>query len=487
MDIRTYGRRADKAPVLIAGYPRRRSPVLVGLGWRDLFVQDQLVHSALIGTIVIGFFIAYIKDRYPIPLSYFLFDIGLGVTLLFWLMGTDRLSHLRLPRTPLTLPLLLFYMVCFVYIFFPDVPLLVSLSAFRGWCVSSLAFFIGYDLIKSERHVEFYLRLVILLGMIAGAYGIYQYAAGIESVLSDDVIASQRHQFATYVTEEGELEFRIFSTFVSAGAFGTMMSYTSFIALALAISDKVSTRQKVLLGLAILPMLTSLVLTGTRAALLMMVIGVVILYWYKRHFRIYVTVMILILIGVQLGISLTEGRAASRFASLTNLDVLLGRLSNPFITGWESLMQAPLGHGLGVTGHGVPFYLLQQYPTLQLIFSDGDYGRIMVEMGIVGLALLSLIMLTAIRGGVKSLRMLRTTPSQDAALAIFGSSVMVGITTLVGSPFLGIPHGLLWWFFMGALFKLQIIWADRRQGTAIEVARRQVATAAAHRRANVAP
>lgn len=487
MQIRTYGRRADRLPASVAARPRRHTSLLVPLGWRDLFAQDRLAHSALIGTIFIGFFIAYIKDRYPVPLSYFLFDIGLGVTLLFWLMGTDRLSHLRLPRTPLTLPLLLFYLVCFVYIFFPNVPLLVSLSAFRGWCVSSLAFFIGYDLIKSERHVEFYLRLVILLGMIAGAYGIYQYAAGIESVLSDDVIASQRHQFATYVTEEGELEFRIFSTFVSAGAFGTMMSYTSFIALALAISDKISTRQKVLLGLAILPMLTSLVLTGTRAALLMMLIGVVILYWYKRYFRIYVTVMILIMIGVQLGISLTEGRAASRFASLTNLDVLIGRLSNPFITGWESLMQAPFGHGLGVTGHGVPFYLLQRYPELQLIFSDGDYGRIMVEMGIVGLLLLSLIMLRAIRGGIQSLRMLRTTPSQDAALAILGSSVMVGITTLVGSPFLGIPHGLLWWFFMGALFKLHVIWTDRRHRLVIEMPRRRAMTVAVRRRVNVAP
>lgn len=452
-----------------------------------LLGEDRLTHSALVGTIILGFFLAYIKDHYPSPLNYFLFDIGLGLAILFWLTGTDRLRRLALPRTPLTQPLLLFYAVCFVYIFISDMPLLAGLSAFRGWCVSSLAFLIGYDLIKSVRQVRAYLWLVIAVAMISGIYGIYQYAAGIESVLGQDAVVSQRHQFATYATEEGELEFRIFSTFVSAGAFGSMMAYASFIALALAISDKVALREKALLVIAILPMLTSLVLTGTRAALLMMLIGVIILYWYKRRFRIYVTVMLLILAGVQLGIGLTQGRAASRFATLADVNVLLGRLSNPFTTGWRSVLEAPLGHGLGVTGHGVPFYMLQQYPELQLVFSDGDFGRVMVEMGVVGLILLAYILAVAIKGGLASLRALRATPSEDVALAIFGSGMMVAITTLVGSPFLSIPHGLLWWFFMGALFKLQALWAQRRRRVMSELPRRYPEVKLARPRVRVSP
>ena len=438
---------------------------------RDLFREDGLVHVALVATIIIGFFLAYIKDRYPFPLSYFLFDLGLALTIFFWLTATDRLRRLALPRTPLTQPLLLFYAVCFVYMFFPDTPMMVGLSALRGWCVSSLAFLIGYDLIKSSRQVRTYLWIIVALAMISGIYGIYQYAAGIESTIGEDTLAAQRHQFATYVTEEGELEFRIFSTFVSAGAFGTMMAYASFIALALAISERVTSREKVLLMLAIIPMLTGLVLTGTRAALLMMLIGVVILYWYKRRFRIYVTVMVLIFLGVQLGIGLTEGRAADRFATLVDMSVLVGRLSTPLSTGWQAVMDAPLGHGLGVTGHGVPFFVLQKYPDLQLIFSDGDFGRVMVEMGVVGLILFGYIMVVAMKGALKSLRVLHATPSEDTALAIFGSAVMAGITTLVGSPFLGIPHGLLWWFFMGALFKLQALWAIRPRRAWVDLPR----------------
>jgi hypothetical protein len=441
---------------------------------RDIFREDRLVHSALIVTIVIGFFLAYIKDRYPFPASYFLFDVGLALTVFFWLTATDRLRRLTLPKTPLTLPLLLFYMVCFVYLFFPDMPILISLSAFRGWCVSSLAFLIGYDLTKSSRQVKVYLWIVVGLAMISGIYGIYQYAAGIESSIDPETVAAQRHQFATYVTEEGELEFRIFSTFVSAGAFGTMMAYASVIALTLAISERVQWREKFLLMLAMIPMMTSLVLTGTRAALMMLLIGVIILCWHKPRIRIYVTALILVLLGVQLGIGLTQGRAADRFATLADMDVLYGRLSNPLITGWRAILDAPFGHGLGVTGHGVPFFMLQRYPDLQLIFSDGDFGRVMVEMGVGGLILLGYIMVVAMKGALDSLHFLRTTLAEDVALAIFSSAIMVGITTLVGSPFLGIPHGLLWWFFMGALFKLQAIWADRNRSAVIDLPRRAV-------------
>lgn len=462
--------------------------------FKNIFREDRLVHGTLVVTITIGFFLGYIKDHYPSSVNYFLFDIGLAVSLFLWLTSKDRLRRFTLPKTPLTQPLLLFYTVCFVYMCFPDVPFSVSLSAFRGWCVSSLAFLLGYDLMESPRQVKTYLWIVVTLAMVSGIYGVYQYVVGTESAIGQETIIMQRHLGATYVTEEGEVEFRIFSTFVSAAAFGSMMAYASFIALTLAISERVGRLEKFLLMLAIIPMMTSLVLTGTRAALMMMIIGLLILCWYKRRFRIYVTIVALIVVGIYLGIELTEGRAVKRFATLTDPEVLTGRLSAPLVIGLRSLMEAPLGQGLGVTGHGVPFFLMQRYPSFQPIFSDGDFGRVMVEMGIVGFFLLSFILwraargaqksflklrakhrfqevtaLRRIRGARKSFLKLRGTAEEDLGLAIFGSAIMIGIGTLVGSPFLGIPHGMLWWFFLGAIFKLPTLAAERRR---IEVSKR---------------
>ena len=253
-----------------------------------LLRREKLIHLSLMAAIVIGFFLAPIKDRFPSALSYFLFDIAFGLALFFWLTTRANRGKGLLPSTPLTKVLLVFYAICFVYVLVPDLPMPIGLSALRGWCFFSLAYLLGYDVLTSRRHVRTYLLLVVMLAVLAGLYGLYQYVAGVESVIAADELIAERHQFATYVTPSGEVEFRIFSTFVSAGAFGSMMAYACCIALALAMSKDATRRMRILLLLGIIPMIVSLVLTGTRAALVMVLIGLGVLWSYKRNLRIYI-------------------------------------------------------------------------------------------------------------------------------------------------------------------------------------------------------
>ncbi|MBI4468816.1 MAG: hypothetical protein HY650_05770, partial [Acidobacteria bacterium] len=385
--------------------------------------------------------------------------------LFFWLTTRIRNHQNLIPSTPLTRLLLAMYFVCGLYVLHPDIPFWVGISAFRGWCLFSISFLLAFDLFRSPRQVKVYLLFVVLVAVLTSFYGLYQYTAGIENVLDENEIAVGRHLYSTYATTTGEVEFRIFSTFVSAGAFGDMMAYASFLALTLSVSKALRTRTRILLVLAIFPMLTSLVLTGTRAALAMMVIGLCVLWWYKRNIRVYLIAMVLIYVGIQLGIGLTEGRAADRFASLADPDLLMERLSAPFVTGFGHLLEWPLGRGLGRTGHGVPFFLVGGYPHFRMVFSDGDFGRIMVEMGVVGLIMLCYVLLTAIRGAFRGLHVLRNTRNEELALAILGGSVMIGIGTLVGSPFLSIPQGMLWWFFLGAIYKMTLLHERERSET----------------------
>jgi len=425
--------------------------------WRELAVlwrHEKLVHLSLVGAILIGFVLAPIKDRYPSPVSYFLFDILFALALFFWAMARIRRGRALLPETPVTKALLVFYALCAVYVLFPGIPLPIGLAAFRGWCFFSLAYLLGYDITQSGRHVRAYLLLVILLAVLAGLYGIYQYLAGVESAIPDDELAAERHRFATYVTPTGEVEFRIFSTFVSAGAFGSMMAYASALALILSWNREITPLGRFFLRLGIVPMMTSLVLTGTRAALVMVLIGVILLWWHRRSVRVYVVAAVLISLGVRVGIDLTEGRAAERFASLIDLDLILGRVSNPLRAGFDALLASPWGHGLGRTGHGVPFFMGRWYPTFHPIFADGDFGRILVEMGAVGLGMLVLLLGTALRGAWRALQRLKGTSDEEVALAIVCGAFMIGAGTLVGSPLLSIPQGMLWWFFLGAVLKL---------------------------------
>ncbi|MCX7752083.1 MAG: O-antigen ligase family protein [Blastocatellia bacterium] len=422
--------------------------------WAILWRHEKLIHLSLVGAILIGFVLAPIKDRYPSPASYFLFDILFALALFFWATTRVRRGRGLLPATPVTKILLIFFALCAMYALFPGIPLPIGLAAFRGWCFFSLAYLLGYDITRSGRHVRAYLLIVILLSVLAGLYGIYQYVAGIESAIPDDELAAERHRFATYVTPTGEVEFRIFSTFVSAGAFGSMMAYASALALILSLDREITPSVRFFLRLGIVPMMTSLVLTGTRAALVMVLIGLVLLWWHRRSVRVYLVAMVLLSLGMRVGIDLTEGRAAERFASLADVGLILGRVSNPLHAGFQALLDAPWGHGLGRTGHGVPFFMGRWYPTFHPIFADGDFGRILVEMGVIGLVMLALLLGTALRSAWRALQRLKGTPDEEIALAIVCGAFMVSAGTLVGSPLLSIPHGMLWWFFLGAVLKL---------------------------------
>ncbi len=419
-----------------------------------LWERDRLVHFTLVTTIAVGFVLAYIKDHYPSPLSYFLFDLLLALALFFWLTTRAERGRSLLPQTPLTKVLLVFYGLCLTYALTSDTPLLISLSALRGWCFFTLAFLLGYDVIVSSRQMRAYVLLVVALSVLASFYGLYQYIAGVERILPQDELVAERHPFATYVTSTGEVEFRIFSTFVSAAAFGTMMAYASCLALMLAISPLTSRRLRFSLLLGIIPMMVALVLTGTRAAFVMVFIGLGVLWAYRRNLRIYILAGVLISLGVRVGIELTEGRAAERLATLLDPALFAGRLSQPFLTGWEAIRESPLGHGLGRTGHGIPLFLGKWYPTFHPIFADGDFGRIMVEMGLVGFVLLTVIVGTAFKGAVRAVRILNRTADRDLALGILSGALMIGGGTLVGSPLLSIPQGMLWWFSLGGLYRL---------------------------------
>lgn len=433
-----------------------------------LLERDRLIHLTLAAAIVIGFFLAYIKDHYPSPLSYFLFDIVLALALVFWLTARARRGRALLPDTPLTKVLVVFYALCLVYALASDTPLLIGLSALRGWCFFTLAFLLGYDVIVSGRQVRAYLLLIVTLAVLTSLYGLYQYTVGAERILPQDELVAERHPFATYVTPTGEVEFRIFSTFVSAAAFGTMMAYGSCLALTLAISPRTRRMLRVVLLLGIIPMMVALVLTGTRAAFVMVLIGLGVLWVYRRTLRIYILAAVLIGLGIRTGIVLTEGRAAARFATLFDPGLFLGRVSQPLRAGWEAIRESPWGHGLGQTGHGVPLFLGKWYPTFRPIFADGDFGRIMVEMGFIGLILLAVILGIALKAGARAVRDLSQTAERDIVLGIFAGTIMIGVGTFVGSPFLSIPHGMLWWFLLGGLYKL---WAlHRRRGHAFRYA-----------------
>jgi hypothetical protein len=128
----------------------------------------------------------------------------------------------------------------------------------------------------------------------------------------------------------------------------------------------------------------------------------------------------------------------------------------PITIAGRALSHAPLGNGLGRSGVGVPFAITSSLPADYFVFSDGDIGRAAVELGVVGLVLLAMVVFGMIPWAMRAVRLLARSPNDDIALGIGALIVSVGLVILVGSPLSSAPHATMWWFLLGALFKLAI-------------------------------
>ena len=85
---------------------------------------------------------------------------------------------------------------------------------------------------------------------------------------------------------------------------------------------------------------------------------------------------------------------------------------------------------------------------------DGDIGRAAVELGVIGVVLLAFVVFGLIRYIPVAARSLIGTSSEDVSLGVAPLVIAAAVFLLIGSPFSSVPHGIIWWFFFGALLKL---------------------------------
>src|SRR4051812_3977772 len=96
--------------------------------------SERLINGIMLLAIVVGFFHGWLKLKFPNPITTFLFDGLLLLPLVLPFFKNRGGPPFFLPPR-LGKALLAFYILCFFYMFMPGgPPLIVALSAFRGWC-----------------------------------------------------------------------------------------------------------------------------------------------------------------------------------------------------------------------------------------------------------------------------------------------------------------------------------------------------------------
>ena len=423
--------------------------------WTDVFRADAMVHLAIMAAIVFGVFQGYLKDRIAGPLPYALSDGAFLFAALVW-FGTMAIRREPI-RGPGAVPaiLLAVILVPALYLLHPGTPMLVKLAGLRSWSLFPVAALMGLGLVRNSAQLRAYVGLILALGVVTALYGIYQYNLGGEVLIQAGDLALERHGSTVFYTIGGQSAFRAFSTFTFPAPFAGFMVFAMLLAAGIVTSKQRSRRARLMAALPIPLFFVGMTVSGTRAALIVLLIGLLVLAWFRRLSLRQILLIPLGMVALHAATLVTAGRAVERFRSvLLEEGVLWTYLSAPVRTALHYLPSSPFGMGLGRTGIGVPYQIVRRMPSDFFVFTDGDIGRAAVELGIVGLGLLGLIIFGLVRYAPWTMRTLRGTRADDIALGFGPLLLSTAVVVLIGSPFSAVPAGIIWWFFFGAVVRL---------------------------------
>lgn len=455
--------------------------------WTDVFRADTLIHFFIMLSIVAAAFQGWLKDRVPGPLPYALSDGSFLIAAVLWVATAAiyRRPLIRAPaRSNMDLILLAIVLTPFLYLLAPGTPFLVKLAGLRAWSAFPVACLIGMSIVRTPGQVRAYCGVILTVCVITALYGIAQYVRGPEAAL-DTALGELRHGSTVFYNITGTTtgDFRAFSTFTFPAPFAAMMVIGMLICTGIVLSAARPRRQRALAALILPVLFVGMTVSGTRAALITLTVGLFVMGWLRRFSFIQLALVPALLVGAHLATVVTSGRVVERYQSLLLQEgASWAYVTTPVTIASRALASEPFGLGLGRTGVGVPFPISSRMPRGYFVFSDGDIGRAAVELGVVGMILLCFIVLGLLPRVIPMARRLAEGPDSDLALAIGALIISSGIVILIGSPLSSVPQALIWWFMFGALVRL---WMLRdAQEAEVAPAREPRAEARARRTAN---
>jgi len=426
--------------------------------WTDIFRRDALVHLGIMGSIIAGTFQGYLKDRIPGLVPYALAELLFVAAFVAW-FGTLVIRHLPV-RGPGIVPgvVLIAILVPTLFLLHPGSPLVLEIAGLRAWAEFPIACLMALSVIQSRGQARAYVGLLLLLCTITAIYGIVQYRAGPDIALGGELARIRHGPTVFYTVAAGRSEFRAFSTFTFPAPFAGMMVFGILLAAAIALSALRPAWHR-LTALLLIPLFfVGMTVSGTRAALIILLLGLLILGRY-RGLSLRQLLLVPVLLAAFYGAAmLTAGTIVARWRSVLLSEGLLWRyVYAPMTIAERALEQAPFGLGLGRSGVGVPYMIVRSYPPGYIVGSDGDIGRAAVEMGVFGLLLLVLILVALLPYAARAMRHLVPGEAEDLGLGLGAVVLATGVLLLIGSPLSSVPHATIWWFFLGTLLKLGVL------------------------------
>jgi len=428
--------------------------LVVVLGAVALVLEWEVLVALLIG---VGFFLGPLKIGYGGWLAYAIPET-LGVLLLLrWLAGELNEGGITLRSHPLLLPFLALTGYLLLELFNPEAPLIRSVFGLRSWLMYTAFVFVGYAGFRSLAQVERLYRVLVVLGVVTSAYGIWQWREGPAG------LASLGGQYASYTATSGVMPwettdgpiFRAISTFVSATSFAVNTTFPILMAVSLVLSRRSGAIAKASAIAAIVFMGGAMATTGSRFGPAFLFGAVLVIGYLYRSGRILLLVLPLGLLSIEIGASITMDSMGGRFLTLFDPETYFWKWFNPLAGGFMIGVEHPFGKGLGYAA-GLPTFAetaaLRDLPAGATNTIDSGYGMVAAELGILGLPL---FLWFAWAVGVAGLRAWRALPPESRSNFVAPAvwAVAFPAYTVFAAPHASLPTSAYLWLLIGMFLR----------------------------------
>lgn len=429
--------------------------VVVTLGIVSLALEWEALVALLLG---VTFVLGPLKMGFGGWLAYLIPDFLGGLVLLRWMAGEIAPGGGAFRRHPLFVPSAALAAYLVLEVLNPEAPLIRSVFGFRSWVMYTLFVFVGYAGFRSADQLVRLYRVLLVLGLITGAYGVWQWRGGPEALAAlggDYVWIAPLQGVAPWLLPESGQYFRAMSTFMSATMFAINLALVMIIALSLLLWRGSAVSRKIMYGASIVFLGGVITTTGSRMGVVYLAGAVIVIAILFKRVKILLLAVPLGVLAIELGRRFTMGYMSARFQTVFDPDTFWWKWFTQLKGGFMLGVENPFGKGLGYTA-GMPSFadpaLILSMPAGSLNTIDSGYGMVAAELGIIGLPI---FIWFAVAIGLTGLRAWgKLTPETRwlfVAPAI--SAVVFPVYTFISAPHASLPTSAYVWLFVGMLLR----------------------------------
>jgi hypothetical protein len=392
-----------------------------------------------------------INILYPSKIPYVAKDfVILVLYLLLLLVHKNRFLLPSSTMHPLFAPFLTFSILMLIYLALPGVEFFGKLVAIKQRLFYIPLIGLAYFWIRSMNDVKRLFWIFTASAVIVSLYGIYQHFVGPEALR--EIGANYSAELYTPSTGSGnQVYWRVPGTFTSPGQYGAYLQFSGLMITAFIISGIVKGKYKILSIVSLAAVFCALLLSGSRAALVLLIASLAILFLVTRKVGRLATAAFVGYALLAYGYSFLGEGVKDRFASIASFEHIerfqstyFGQLFLP------KLMEKPMGSGLGTATIGTRHF--SEFHEIELV--ESYFGIIAFETGVLGLCAILWLSFAILRFLFRSKRFFDRSPSSMPA---YGFAVYVLFTILilpVSTCIDSAPSNLYFWFSVGSVMKL---------------------------------